>query len=66
MNLGKVLQVDTPQEIYESPATDFVAKFIGDTNLFDATVLSVEKMNRYDLNNSWPQARIIVGRERIL
>nr|AGS54093.1 putrescine transport ATP-binding protein PotA [uncultured bacterium contig00007] len=46
MNLGKVLQVDTPQEIYESPATDFVAKFIGDTNLFDATVLSVEKMNK--------------------
>jgi spermidine/putrescine transport system ATP-binding protein len=46
MNLGKVLQIDTPQEIYESPATDFVAKFIGDTNLYDATVLSVEKMNK--------------------
>ena len=40
MNQGKVLQVGTPYEIYESPATDFVARFIGETNLFPATVLS--------------------------
>ena len=46
MNQGDVLQVGTPHEIYESPATDFVARFIGETNLFDATVVSVEKMNR--------------------
>ena len=45
MNLGNVLQVGTPQEIYESPATDFVARFIGETNLFEATVATVEKMN---------------------
>ena len=38
MNQGKVLQIGTPYEIYESPATQFVAKFIGETNLFDATV----------------------------
>jgi len=44
MNLGNVLQVGTPHEIYESPATDFVARFIGETNLFDATVSSVEKL----------------------
>jgi len=40
MNVGKVLQIGTPYEIYESPATDFVARFIGETNLFSATVLS--------------------------
>ena len=44
MNLGNVLQVGKPQEIYESPATDFVARFIGETNLFDASVTTVEKM----------------------
>ena len=44
MNLGDVLQVGTPHEIYESPATDFVAHFIGETNLFEATVSSVEKI----------------------
>jgi len=49
MNQGDILQIGTPQEIYESPASDFVARFIGETNLFDATVLSVEKMNRQNL-----------------
>ncbi|MDR0302988.1 MAG: spermidine/putrescine ABC transporter ATP-binding protein, partial [Treponema sp.] len=46
MNQGDILQIGTPQEIYESPAADFVARFIGETNLFDASVISVEKMNR--------------------
>jgi len=44
MNLGDVLQVGTPHDIYESPATDFVARFIGEINLFEATVTSVEKI----------------------
>ena len=38
MNKGKVLQIGTPYEIYESPATDFVARFIGETNLFLSVV----------------------------
>ena len=42
MNAGEVLQVGTPQEIYEAPATDFVAKFIGDTNLYLGEVVSVD------------------------
>ena len=29
MNRGRVLQVDTPQELYEHPASRFVADFIG-------------------------------------
>ena len=41
MNAGEVLQIGTPQEIYEAPATDFVAKFIGETNLYEADVVSV-------------------------
>jgi len=45
MNQGDILQIGTPHEIYESPATDFVARFIGETNLFDATVVKVEKMD---------------------
>lgn len=39
MNKGHVLQVGTPFEIYESPATHFVAQFIGETNLFESTVV---------------------------
>ena len=42
MNQGKVLQVGTPFEIYESPATEFVAQFIGETNSFTSTVEKCE------------------------
>ncbi|WP_353258468.1 ABC transporter ATP-binding protein [Prochlorothrix hollandica] len=38
MNHAQVEQVGTPREIYETPATPFVADFIGDTNLFEGTV----------------------------
>ena len=48
MNQGDILQIGTPHEIYESPATDFVARFIGETNLFDGTVTSVEKIKLQD------------------
>ncbi|MGI6433445.1 MAG: ABC transporter ATP-binding protein [Sphaerochaetaceae bacterium] len=42
MHKGKILQVGTPYEIYEAPATRFVAQFIGETNIFPCTVLSCE------------------------
>ncbi len=38
MDQGKVLQVGTPQEIYERPASRFIADFIGETNLLEGTV----------------------------
>jgi spermidine/putrescine transport system ATP-binding protein len=46
MNQGDVLQVGTPHDIYESPAADFVARFIGEINLFDAEVVSVVKLDK--------------------
>ncbi|MCL2443368.1 MAG: ABC transporter ATP-binding protein [Treponema sp.] len=48
MNQGELLQIDTPHEIYESPATNFVAKFIGETNLFDGIITNVEKVKLHD------------------
>ncbi len=38
MNDGRIEQIGSPRDIYESPRTGFVASFIGDTNFFDATV----------------------------
>lgn len=38
MHDGILDQLGTPTEIYESPATKFVATFIGETNIFDGTV----------------------------
>lgn len=39
MNAGKIEQVGTPFEIYNRPATPFVASFIGNLNILDAEVL---------------------------
>ena len=40
MNDGKILQVGTPSEIYDSPQTRFVADFIGTSNFLDGTLIS--------------------------
>ena len=42
MAAGRLEQVGTPMEIYERPATRFVASFIGDANLLDGAVEHVE------------------------
>jgi len=38
MSEGRFLQVGSPAEIYETPATRFVADFIGNVNLMEGTV----------------------------
>jgi len=40
MNEGKFLQIGTPNEIYETPETVFVASFMGATNIFLGKVVS--------------------------
>jgi spermidine/putrescine transport system ATP-binding protein len=39
MSKGKILQVGSPHDIYEKPATRFVANFIGETNFLEGTVV---------------------------
>ncbi|WP_395686578.1 ABC transporter ATP-binding protein [Aestuariivirga sp.] len=41
MSQGRVQQVGTAREIYESPVNRFVAEFIGETNLIDVEVTGV-------------------------
>lgn len=41
MNSGILEQVGTPTEIYEHPASKFVATFIGETNLFEGYIQEV-------------------------
>ncbi len=38
MNQGRIEQLGSPAEIYETPHSSFVAAFIGDTNFFDGSV----------------------------
>ena len=40
MDQGELLQVGSPEEIYEMPVTRFVADFIGETNFIQATVVA--------------------------
>ena len=42
MSEGRFLQVGAPSEIYETPATRFVADFIGNVNLMDGTLAEDE------------------------
>lgn len=39
MNKGKIQQMGTPQDIYNEPENSFVAKFIGESNIFDGVML---------------------------
>jgi iron(III) transport system ATP-binding protein len=42
VNEGKIVQVGKPREIYERPASEFVATFVGVTNLLRGTVAAVD------------------------
>jgi len=35
-NDGKIVQLGSPQQIYDSPATPYVASFVGTSNIFDS------------------------------
>ncbi len=49
MNLGKIEQVGTPAEIYESPVSSFTAAFIGDTNFFEGNIKSQTANMEYSI-----------------
>lgn len=51
LHQGKVEQIGSPMELYESPKSSFVAAFIGDTNFLDGTV--AEKVS-----NEYSQLRL--------
>lgn len=38
MDHGRIVQMGTPAEIYEQPSSRYVAEFVGDVNLIEATV----------------------------
>jgi iron(III) transport system ATP-binding protein len=45
MNRGRVEQIGAPTEIYGHPATAFVADFVGEMNMFDATVVAADRLS---------------------
>ena len=45
INKGELLQVGTPNDIYDRPAMRFVADFIGDTNFLNARLIETDKQH---------------------
>ena len=45
MYKGKIQQMGTPQDIYNEPKNSFVAKFIGESNIFDGIMIEDYKVN---------------------
>jgi spermidine/putrescine transport system ATP-binding protein len=56
---GNLEQVGTPREVYERPSTAFVARFIGNTNLIEGTLVASESGSaKVKLNN---QKEVTIG-----
>jgi iron(III) transport system ATP-binding protein len=58
MEAGRIAQAGTPQQLYESPASEFVAGFMGEAMLFDAQAddLGGLRLGALRLNVRAPQA----------
>ncbi len=61
MNEGELLQVGTPEGIYERPVNRFVANFIGQSNLIDASVVSGDTVCLADGNHIPGRSDLPVG-----
>ena len=48
MNAGRIEQLGGGEDVYHRPATEFVASFIGQTNLLDVTVVSNSRLRTRD------------------
>ena len=47
MNAGEIQQIGTPTEIYRTPVNEFVAKFIGETNIIDGVMVRDNVVKMY-------------------
>jgi putative spermidine/putrescine transport system ATP-binding protein len=59
-NKGRLEQVGSPRDLYERPATAFVAGFVGLTNLFDAA-MSLRLFGRSAIHTLRPERVRVVG-----
>ncbi len=59
MNEGKILQVGTPSEIYDSPENRFVADFIGTSNFFEGTLVSTDGELAKVVSNTEPSFKFV-------
>jgi spermidine/putrescine transport system ATP-binding protein len=58
MEEGYIEQIGSPREVYEEPKTLNVAKFIGEVNIFEGTVLQLAEQNQATID--------IMGKPRLI
>jgi putrescine transport system ATP-binding protein len=61
MNGGRIAQVGAPQDVYEAPASRFVADFLGAVNVFDGKVAAVEG-SRHRIDSEEAGASLVIER----
>jgi spermidine/putrescine transport system ATP-binding protein len=68
MNAGVIEQMGAPDELYENPRTTFVANFLGQSNLIDATIKNrsndVVTVDMHGIDVSVPTGRTHVDGDR--
>lgn len=72
MNKGKIMQLDTPSNIYQKPSNEFVASFIGISNFLDAKVVNDNtlKIDEYEfkcnfVNKGYENVKLSIRPEQI-
>ena len=50
MSEGRMEQLGAPSDLYENPVTPFVARFIGDANFFNGTVVATQSDALYEID----------------
>ena len=63
MDEGRVMQVETPERIYEAPNNLYVADFIGDVNIISGTARAMGEQ-KYEVNWAAGQAPFVAVSER--
>ena len=62
MHQGRIQQIARPRDIYESPANQFVADFVGNTNFLDGVVARTEAGERYVIRTDIGEITVKVPR----
>lgn len=66
MNHGRIEQIGTPQEIYQNPASVFVAKFVGTINLIPCRVTGPERVELHGMQFHVPTTNHLNRHEGLL
>ena len=43
MESGRIVQIGSPREVYDYPANEFIADFLGDTNIFRGRIVELDE-----------------------